>query len=982
MGLLSFLRFVAGGTDGGRERFASGPVDRAISYATSSSALSLAQVHAAPVTREFALSVPAVLRGRNVICSIATLPLMTFDRRTKERVEASLLTQIDPHVTNLVTLAMTFEDLIFESVAWWQKTHFGPGGYPVSARHIEASRVSTQPPYPGARNRLPSGIDPSSAVWVDGVPIDGTTMIRFDSPNPALLDVGKRAIKRAAMLEAAASMYAEDPQPLDYMTPADDADPDDDDIQDVLDSWTESRRRRATGWVPGTIKYHSVSNPTPADLQLVQLQQRTDLALANMLGLDPEDVGVSTTSRTYNNATDRRRDKINDTLAPYMLAVTSRLAMNDVTKRAQGVAFDLTDYLKADPATQASVSGIYIDRGVLSVQEVRDTLGLPGIPVEPTLAGATLQREESTTMSTPIPVTFSAEAPAAGRVMFDVPAGVEGFAVDLESRTITGLAVPWGEVTVDGRQWRFAAGSIRPHGVPEPVLMRHEGTPIGVVASSLDTPAGHAVTLRISRTAAGDEALILADDTAITGISVGVDIHTYETDEFGNRTVTDATRREVSLTPFPAFNGARVEKVKLQEEGSTMSEVAATGTATAAPAANTDMVAQLAALLDAKMSAAPAPAPAVAPSLPADFAAQVAELVAEQVQVKEFAERVSPVRETPATVVEPLVYRFDGRKGAADFSTDVFAAIRDNSGEARARLKTFMSEVFVSKANVASLNPNRDRPDLWVDEKEFSTPLWSSIVKGTLEDSTPFVLPKFGSSSGVVGDHTEGTEPTLGSYTTTSQTITPGTLSGKVDVNREVIDQGGNPQLSTVLWAKIRRAYAEALEAKAAALLNGLSAGLTPITITTGVVDVALAKEMRAKLAALQFVRGGFRFRDLKLQVDLYSALAAASDTTGRPLIPSITAQNADGFVAGQFGSLNVYGLVGMPSWALGATSSAASKSWLYDANDVHGWATPPTDLNLADSDVAKVYIGVWGYQATAVTDITGVRAISYDPVV
>jgi len=411
----------------------------------------------------------------------------------------------------------------------------------------------------------------------------------------------------------------------------------------------------------------------------------------------------------------------------------------------------------------------------------------------------------------------------------------------------------------------------------------------------------------------------------------------------------------------------------------------AAAAALASPAMTPDLEARFAAILDAKLDAlkAPAPAPAGAPAeLPADFVAQVgaaiADAVASQVEV---AERVNPVRGERFEVVEPAVYRLDGTRGEYDLSTDLFASIRSNDGAAKQRLQKFMADTFVNKANVADLSPSRQRPDLFVDEKEFVTPLWDSVNKGSLTDSTPFVLPKFNSAGTVVSDHTEGTEPGAMTYTTTSQTITPAALSGKVTVTRETVDQGGNPQLSTILWAKINRAYSEALESKVATMLNALSAGLTTLTITTAAADGALAKAMRTQLSGLQFVRGGFRFRDLKLQVDLYTALAAAADTTGRPIFPSLNAQNSDGSASPLFGSLNVFGLSGMPAWALGATSTNSSKSWLYDRNDVHGWATPPRDLGLADQDVANVYIGVFGYQATACTDITGVRALAYDPV-
>lgn len=1014
MGLWSFIRDVAVRSRGGRQDFTAGPLDAWIAAqgGTGSNA-SVNEVRASAVTREFALAVPAVLKGRNVICSIATLPLVTLNAQTRERVRSRLLEQIDPQVANSVTLAMTVEDLIFDGVAWWKITATeAVGDWPVSAQHVASHLVHTDPPSADALNTVPSGVDPSTGVYINGVWTSGSRVIRFDSPNPPLLKVGKRTIKRAALLEAAAAMYAEDPRALDYFTPAEDADPNETEVREALDNWLAARRTRATAYVPGTLEYHEVQAPTPADLQLAQLQQQAALDLANMLGLDPEDVGVSTTSRTYANAVDRRRDRINDTLAPYMRAVTDRLSMPDVTRRSQLVMFDLRDYLKADPKTQAEVDAMYLDREVISSPEVRtSSLNLPEIPVEaaparqPAPAPANASRaepQETPVIHTSIPATFSAATaapPSAGQtkadgsprhVTFSVSAVSAEFAVDLEQRTITGLAVPYGEVTSDWRNLRFAPGSLEASEHPEPVLMQHYGVPLGVIRETAETASGQRVVLKISKTAAGDDALVLADDKAISGLSVGVDIHSYEVDsETDVITVTRATRREVSLTPFPAFTSARIDSVTLTQQNKepVMSEVAVPGTtpvaAPAAPAAPTftlpaDFAAQLA---TAVAAAAPAP------SLPEDFAAQVASAVSAALSAEggEGRATVNPNRGTTAAqVAEPLPYRFDGRRGpnGYDFSTDVFNAARSRDGEAQERINKFMEQAFaVATGDVDELNPTRQRPDLWVDQKDYVTPIWDSINKGTIEDATPFALPKFNSASGLVGDHTQGTEPTPGAYTTTGQTITPGAISGKVEINREVIDQGGNPQVSSILWAQINRNYREALESKGAALLNGLTTGLTTITITTGATNKTLAAAVRAALAPLQFVRGGFRFRDLKLQVDLYTALSSAQDDTGRPLFPSVAAMNADGTAAAFFASLEINGLMGMPAWALGATSTGSSKSWLYDRNDVHGWATPPRRLDF-EYQVKSVDLGVFGYQATAVTDITGVRAVAYDPVV
>jgi hypothetical protein len=251
-----------------------------------------------------------------------------------------------------------------------------------------------------------------------------------------------------------------------------------------------------------------------------------------------------------------------------------------------------------------------------------------------------------------------------------------------------------------------------------------------------------------------------------------------------------------------------------------------------------------------------------------------------------------------------------------------------------------------------------------------------------LTDITPFTFPKFTSASGLVAAHTEGVEPTTGTYVVEGQTVTPGALSGKVSITRETWDQGGNPQVGNLIWQQIVKAWYEALEAAAVTMLNAASpTSLGSFTAGGGTTGQTLAAELKRYLAALHFVRGGFTMTDAATQVDLYQALNGAQDDTGRPLFPAIGPSNADGTVSNRFQSINVNGVDFLPAWALAATGSVAASSYLYDRSAVHGWATPPQRLTLDQVEVRYVHIGVWGYQASAISDITGVRELIFDPV-
>ncbi|WP_203706660.1 HK97 family phage prohead protease, partial [Asanoa iriomotensis] len=103
---------------------------------------------------------------------------------------------------------------------------------------------------------------------------------------------------------------------------------------------------------------------------------------------------------------------------------------------------------------------------------------------------------------------------------------VAGFAVDSAARTIEGIAMPYGQTANKyGIQFRFAPGSIKWGDVNRVKLLRdHDiAKPVGKALTLTDTAEGLSVRFRVARGPAGDEALQLAEDGVLDGLSVGVD---------------------------------------------------------------------------------------------------------------------------------------------------------------------------------------------------------------------------------------------------------------------------------------------------------------------------------------------------------------------------------------------------------------------------------------------------------------------------
>jgi HK97 family phage prohead protease len=161
---------------------------------------------------------------------------------------------------------------------------------------------------------------------------------------------------------------------------------------------------------------------------------------------------------------------------------------------------------------------------------------------------------------------------------------VTGFAVDTEARTITGLALPYNRVgTRAGMRFRFAPGALSWNGdVTRIKLLRgHDATmAIGYAETIEETAEGLRVRFKVARGPAGDEALQLAEDRVLDGLSVGVDFSDRDVDrdpaDASVMLIRRAELREVSLTPLPSFDDARVSTVTAERGTGTTPEPAKT----------------------------------------------------------------------------------------------------------------------------------------------------------------------------------------------------------------------------------------------------------------------------------------------------------------------------------------------------------------------------------------------------------------------
>jgi phage head maturation protease len=547
-----------------------------------------------------------------------------------------------------------------------------------------------------------------------------------------------------------------------------------------------------------------------------------------------------------------------------------------------------------------------------------------------------------------------------------VTEGSSVFSVDVESRIIRGRAVPFGVVGKKaGRKFQFDKGAISwtdPKRVKG--YLHHDPTTAVAHATELvEVDGGLDFAVKVAKGPEGDRLLALADpdgDAVLDGVSIGGDPDgvRYRLVD-GVHHAVEFPLLEITFTPQPVFADARVSSVTMSKTTATPNLERHTMTDTTATAPAVDETATV-----------------------ADFSTLATGLTA--AIADGFANITFPQREVvdPTTaensfsvVHEPSPYRFDGIAGKESFSNDL--RFYNSDSEAKQRIDTFMVEAWegqfaVTSANVSSMNPTKNRPDLFVPNLTFTRPLWDLISTGVVDDKTPFTIPKFASASGLVGAHTEGVEPTPGAFTATAQTVTPTPMSGKVEIVREVWDQGGEPKADGIIWGEMLNGYFEAIEARIATTLGAIATAEINLASATG---SALVNSLTGTLVDLQFVRGGNRFTGLALDGMLGKALVQATDGAQRPLLPVIGATNSQGTTGAGFDGVAIGNLAGKFAWALG--SSNASKSYLFVPSSVWAWASAPKKFEF-EYRVAAVDLAIWGYSASAVTRDSDVKPIDY----
>jgi HK97 family phage portal protein len=320
------------------------------------------------VSREEAISVPSVMRCRNLIATtIGTMELKTYNKATKEEIpNLPWVNQLSKSAPNSVILTAVIDSLIFYGQAFLEVTEtYQDDLRPARFDFVNNTRVQVQ------LNKKNTFVE---FYTVDGQerPMSGIgSLVTIQSPIDGILHAGARTLRAAIDLEKAASVAASTPVPSGILK-NNGADLPPAEVSGLLAAWKRSRAERSTAYLTSTLEYQATSF-SPKDMMYNEAIQNMSTQIARLLNVPAYYISADmNNSMTYANVQDERRQFVALSLQPYVSAVENRFSMDDLSPNTQFVAFDMdSGFLRANPIERLTVIEKMLTLGLISVEEAR-----------------------------------------------------------------------------------------------------------------------------------------------------------------------------------------------------------------------------------------------------------------------------------------------------------------------------------------------------------------------------------------------------------------------------------------------------------------------------------------------------------------------------------------------------------------------------------------------------------------------------------
>ena len=462
-----------------------------------------------------------------------------------------------------------------------------------------------------------------------------------------------------------------------------------------------------------------------------------------------------------------------------------------------------------------------------------------------------------------------------------------------DRRTIAGKIAPYGEVgnTSAGRVV-FAENSIT---VPEPskvkLLMQHDNSkPVGRMQSVTSNKTGLYGSFKISASTRGTDAILLAQEQLMDGLSVGVEVEDSR-QEKDYLLVTAATLKEVSLVESAAFPSAAVLKIAAQENAVDPNQPTETTGET--------------------VDKAPEEMASEATFLP-DGATVTLKSVSYE---SKDAEGVTEPVEASRRIIKPSALN------SQRVRTPITSMGAYTEHKIKAALGNDESKLYVTAADDSwttnpAFNPTQYLTE-FISNTRFPRSAVDACSRGVLPPkgntiNVPALVDSNGGLNGVAPTVTVEAEAGAVSNTGMVTDYLTGTVSkysGMNTLSIEILERTDNPGFFAELTQQMQNAYMNATDQAVISAINATGFTSTGVAATAaGIISYT------AESTANVYKNSGYFAQNFVGSTGIYNLLLGAVDTTGRPIFnayqpnPSALA-NAAGQVANNSVRGNVLGL-------------------------------------------------------------------------
>ena len=462
-----------------------------------------------------------------------------------------------------------------------------------------------------------------------------------------------------------------------------------------------------------------------------------------------------------------------------------------------------------------------------------------------------------------------------------------------DRRTISGKIAPYGEVgnTSAGRVV-FAENSIT---VPEPskvkLLMQHDNSkPVGRMQSVTSNKTGLYGSFKISASTRGTDAILLAQEQLMDGLSVGVEVD----DSIQKKDyllVTAATLKEVSLVESAAFASAAVLKIAAQDNAVDPNQPTET-TGETVDKAPDEMAAEGTYLPDG------------------------ATVTLKSVSYKddEAAGATEPV-EAARKIIKPSALN------SQRVRTPITSMGAYTEHKIKAALGNDESKLYVTAADDSwttnpAFNPTQYLTE-FISNTRFPRSAVDACSRGVLPPkgntiNVPALVDSNGGLNGVAPTVTVEAEAGAVSNTGMVTEYLTGTVNKYAGMNTlsvELLERTDNPGFFAELTQQMQNAYMNATDQAVITAINA-----TGFTSTAVAATAAGLISYTAESTANVYKNSGYFAQNFVGSTGIYNLLLGAVDTTGRPIFnayqPNAAAlANAAGQVANNSVRGNVLGL-------------------------------------------------------------------------